>query len=440
MPCSGARWGFCARAVGLGAVLLLLMVALVALSAGPMAAWAQSPAAPARQAEPSGVEPSGQAPPGGATGPGLAKQRAQMQRLGQEREHARQQLQQIQASESELRSEIEQLSTLVAESHRRKEALEDRIQSQQALARQQAQEAQHLQDEIKASKVRIGQRLRRLYRLAKQGHSALLFQMARFQTFAKDTRYLALLQDSDLAAIARYEELGRQLAAKKQQVEESVQRLLALQTELDDETKELSDREAYLQAAIADTTKNRAMYKKYLADVEQMMARMEQAVTRMEQAALAEAAPPVAVAPEALRGNLPAPVQGRVIAAFGAQDPRYDMKKLQRGIVIRVAPRAPVKAVAAGRAVHAGPFRGYQDLVVLDHGQGLFTVYGHLQDVTIKRGDWVRQGTELGVATYQPVDDAYDVYFEIRNNGTPANPLTWLKAGSLSGPVASAGK
>ncbi len=96
-----------------------------------------------------------------------------------------------------------------------------------------------------------------------------------------------------------------------------------------------------------------------------------------------------------------------------------------------VVKNAPVRAVAGGRAVHAGKFRGYQALVVLDHGQGLFTVYGHLQDLTVKRGQWVRQGASLGRGTYQPVDQAYNVYFEVRHNGIPDDPLGWIQPGRL---------
>ncbi len=161
---------------------------------------------------------------------------------------------------------------------------------------------------------------------------------------------------------------------------------------------------------------------------------MESAVTKMEADARAAAPTMPAAAPkkpEELRGALPPPVQGEVIAAFGAQDPRYDLKKTQRGILVRVGPKAAVTAVTAGRAVHAGPFRGYQSLVVLDHGGGLFTVYGHLEELQVKRGDWVQPGATLGVATYQPVDEAYDLYFEIRHDGKPDDPLTWLKPGSL---------
>jgi septal ring factor EnvC (AmiA/AmiB activator) len=370
-------------------------------------------------------------PAGGA----LGEHRAQIERLERERRQAERQLATIQASEGELRSEIAQLAERVRESHQRKEALEERIAQQQALAERQRREAQRLEAEVRAGERRIGQRLRRLYRLAKQGRTGLLFQMARFRTFAKDSRTVALLQDGDRAAIAQFQALARELAAQREQLARSMGRLLALRTELEEESRQLTERESYLRAAMGDVSRNRTLYRQYLDEVEQMRVRMASAVARLEAEAetRAKAAPPPTRprSPAELRGTLPPPAQGRVIAAFGAQDPRYELKKRQRGIVLRVAPKAAVAAVAAGRAVHAGPFRGYQALVVLDHGEGLFTVYGHLEGLRVQRGDWVPAGAEVGSATYQPVDEAYDVYFEVRHNGKPDDPLQWLQPGRL---------
>ena len=164
---------------------------------------------------------------------------------------------------------------------------------------------------------------------------------------------------------------------------------------------------------------------------------MATAIERMEARRKPAPAVPDPVDPKTLEGTLPAPVSGRVVAEFGRQDPRYALKKFQRGIVIRVAEDASVHAVAAGMVVHAGPFRGYQELVVLDHGQGFFSVYGHLERLAFERGESVQAGDALGRPAYQPVGEGYDVYFEVRLHGKPQDPELWLKPGSLGKPQAS---
>jgi septal ring factor EnvC (AmiA/AmiB activator) len=359
----------------------------------------------------------------------LQEKHAQQRRLDQEKRQIQQRLAGIQASEEELQSEIERLSDLVRTSRRRKADLERSIALQNEAIAQQTRELERLKREIRDGRRRIVQRMARLYRMLKNGRSAVLFQMARFQSFFKDSRYLALLQQADREAILQYEALNRDVEAKKAVVERNLERLVTLRGELAGETRQLDEREAFLRSSLADVANNKVLYRRYLKNLEGMLARMDTALARLEQEAAGNKPPPAPLEPEALRGRLPAPVQGDLLAGFGEQDPRYDLKKLQRGIVLRVTPAAPVQAVAGGAAVHAGPFRGYQQLVVLDHGRGLFTVYGHLENLAVRRGERVEAGALLGRSAYQPVDEAYNVYFEIRLQGQPDDPLRWLQPG-----------
>ena len=174
-------------------------------------------------------------------------------------------------------------------------------------------------------------------------------------------------------------------------------------------------------------------YDEALADQERLYDRidgMETAIARIERNKKINASITRVQDPETLRGALPPPAPGSVIAGFGQRDPRYDLKKFQRGVVIRVDEATPVTAIAPGRVVHAGPFRGYQQLVVLDHGKSLFSVYGHMDGLAVERGSTVQTGMRLGNATYQPIGKNYDVYFEIRWDGKAVDPLKWLKPNS----------
>ncbi len=407
----GARWsgrGACARLPGRRPVLWLLpALVLLGLVGGPGAARPDEPKPPE-----------------------LAPQRAKIEQLRRERTAAEHQLARFEASEEELQSEITHLADLVRASRQRQDALQQRIGAQQRVTDAQARELARLKREIAQGRERIGQRLHRLYRMTKLGRSAALFQVARHLTFAKDSHYVALLQEADRQAIAQYEALNADLVEKQAQVERTLERLLTLREELDEETALLAERRVFLRTSLRDAARNRELYGKYLRDLERMMSGMEATIARLEQEAKARQVVPSK--PAELRGTLPAPAAGAVIARFGEQDPRYDdLKKRQRGVVLRVAPYAPVAAVAPGRVVHAGPFRGYQALVVLEHGGGLFTVYGHLERLEVGRGEHVPQGRTLGRATYQPVQDAYDVYFEVRYNGQPDDPQHWIAPGRL---------
>lgn len=122
-----------------------------------------------------------------------------------------------------------------------------------------------------------------------------------------------------------------------------------------------------------------------------------------------------------LRGNLSWPVRGRVIARYGSRThPRYRTKTTNLGIDIQPAAPTTVSAVAAGRVVFSDRFLGYGNLVIVDHGDGYYTLYGNLDELSATVGTTVHPGSPLGI-----VSDY--LHFEIRSQGQPLNPDQWLR-------------
>ena len=114
------------------------------------------------------------------------------------------------------------------------------------------------------------------------------------------------------------------------------------------------------------------------------------------------------------------PVAGRIAAGFGAEDA---IGLRQSGLVLVPRPRAQVVAPAAGRVAFAGPYRGYGNLVILDHGKGWISVVTGLATLDTRTGDELTGGSPLGLAAAR---DAR-VGLELRRAGTPVNPLDWLR-------------
>ncbi|HWV39512.1 MAG TPA: M23 family metallopeptidase [Vulgatibacter sp.] len=132
----------------------------------------------------------------------------------------------------------------------------------------------------------------------------------------------------------------------------------------------------------------------------------------------------------ALRGSLESPVEGAVVEVlFGKTvDARFHTVVHQNGIDLRAPKGAPVRAVAAGRVAFAAPFRAYGNLVILDHGDGFHTLYGHLDSFAVAEGEEVAAGRTIGaVGDSGSLKGAY-LYFEIREGAKPVDPLPWLRS------------
>jgi murein DD-endopeptidase MepM/ murein hydrolase activator NlpD len=120
-------------------------------------------------------------------------------------------------------------------------------------------------------------------------------------------------------------------------------------------------------------------------------------------------------------GRLQWPVSGSVTSGFGMR-----WGRMHEGIDIAVPAGTPVHAAAAGRIAYAGWMSGYGNLVVVDHGGGLSTAYGHNTSVTVSVGQDVAAGEEIAVSGSTGHSTGPHVHFEVRVNGAPVDPLGYL--------------
>jgi septal ring factor EnvC (AmiA/AmiB activator) len=114
--------------------------------------------------------------------------------------------------------------------------------------------------------------------------------------------------------------------------------------------------------------------------------------------------------------------------AFGRQvDPEFGTQTLRNGVEIDAPAGAQVVAVADGRVLFAGWFRGYGQMVIVDHGADDLTVLGYLDALSVKKGDMVRAGQEIGTVGETGSLSGAGLYFEIRAGGKPVDPQIWLQ-------------
>ncbi len=137
--------------------------------------------------------------------------------------------------------------------------------------------------------------------------------------------------------------------------------------------------------------------------------------------------PPAVGAFGGLKGQLPMPVRGELAGRFGAP-PAAAIAPSNKGIFVRAPGGAEVRAVAAGRVVFADWMRGYGNLLILDHGDGYLTIYGNNESVLKRVGDAVHGGEPVATVGPSGGNEASGLYFELRFQGRPFDPLPWLRS------------
>lgn len=122
------------------------------------------------------------------------------------------------------------------------------------------------------------------------------------------------------------------------------------------------------------------------------------------------------------------PVRGKISAPFGSRiHPVFKTKVFNSGIDIKAASGAPVKAAASGEVLYNGWIRGFGQVVILDHGGNVSTVYAHLASASVREGDSVKAGSVLGTVGNSGTDAEYALHFEVRRGGSAQNPMNYLK-------------
>lgn len=129
-----------------------------------------------------------------------------------------------------------------------------------------------------------------------------------------------------------------------------------------------------------------------------------------------------------LKGRLRLPVRGELVGRFGA--PRLAAETggaPAKGVFIRAAEGDMVRAVAAGRVVYADWMRGFGNLLIVDHGENFLTIYGNNESLLKQTGDPVMLGEALATVGASGGSEETGLYFELRHEGRPFDPLGWVR-------------
>ena len=125
------------------------------------------------------------------------------------------------------------------------------------------------------------------------------------------------------------------------------------------------------------------------------------------------------------RGKLSLPVNARISASFGS---RRNIGNLRwQGIMLRGKSGSEISAVYSGRVVYADWMRGFGLLLILDHGDGYMSLYGHNESVLVEEGDWVESGQSVATMGMSGGGAQPGLYFEIRHKGKPQDPMRWCR-------------
>ncbi|NWA28770.1 murein hydrolase activator EnvC [Pseudomonas gingeri] len=316
---------------------------------------------------------------------------------------------------------------------------------------------------------------RAAYQGGRQEYLKLLLNQQNPEKFARTLTYYDYLSQARMAQLKNFNETLRQLANVENDINLQQAQLLVQKSSLDSQRDELDkvrkERQANLaklnddvkarDQKLASREQDQADLSKVLKTIEETLARQareaeearqkallaqqEAEKKRQREAAVASDDSPRAprkTTPGALvsssgesfggpfasaRGKLPWPVDGRLLARFG-ETRGDDARTKWDGVMISAPAGSQVHAVHGGRVVFADWLRGAGLLVILDHGNGYLSLYGHNQTLLKSAGDVVKAGESISTVGNSGGQEAPALYFAIRQQGHPSDPAQWCRA------------
>jgi septal ring factor EnvC (AmiA/AmiB activator) len=303
-----------------------------------------------------------------------------------------------------------------------------------------------LKEDIEYRQHQIQKRLVSVYKAGFAGDLRFFFSAETFPQLLEGTRYMKSVLENDRKILADYNSRIQRLTQLQENLKQEAQKKERIKSSIELKKGEIEaekKKKAEYLAKVQDDKKN---YQASLQQLEANSRRLQATIQKLEALSRKHAAEEKKAAAKAAKkgvaslppstdkgfgsqkGRLSMPIRGKIISGFGRhKHPQFNSYTFNNGISIAAPAGTDVRAVYDGKVIYAEYFKGYGNLVIIDHGGGYFSLYAHNSRIQKNVGTTVAKNDV--VASVGDVDSTNGpmLYFEIRYQGKPVDPSQWVR-------------
>jgi murein hydrolase activator len=357
---------------------------------------------------------------------GLDDSRKQLEEIRRRIKETANTLEEKKAAERALTADLKTVEKEMTRISGRLTALEGQLKSVNQQIAEKKAEAEATRSRIASVEKQVKKRLVTLYKGGETGRLRLLFDPESPARAAENYQYMGRVVRRDRELLTLYRHQLGELAGIIEHLAMLREREQQVMANLRRERETLRQAESLKEALLARTRADRTSLAASLDTLQERAKRLGELIKKLESARPREYThkPGPASSFARQKGKLPWPAAGRILIGFGTRrNPEMGALHDSQGIEIAAGSQVPIAAVWSGEIVFADWFKGYGNLLILDHGDSYHTLYAQASRLTRKVGDRVNQGDTLG---FSGLEGAAGVYFEIRHGGSPLDPTVWL--------------
>ena len=285
-------------------------------------------------------------------------------------------------------------------------------------------EQRSLQTQLDQQATYLRQQIRSAYAMGRQEYLKVLLNQQEPDRVARLLRYYDYINKKRTEQIEEYLGTARQLNVVQSEIITRGKTLEQVRRSLQDRRTELLAEQKKRQSVVKQLSQEIAGRGNELKTLQADQKRLEQLLQAVTEA-IVKLPPPRDASPfPQMRGKLPWPIKGRVLSAYGSK--QYNNRITSHGMLIQAREGDVIRSVHGGRVVFADWLRGFGFMLIIDHGDGYMSLYGHNQTLSKEPGDWVHGGEIVATAGSTGGQQSNGLYFEIRSGGQPLDPINWI--------------
>jgi septal ring factor EnvC (AmiA/AmiB activator) len=245
------------------------------------------------------------------------------------------------------------------------------------------------------------------------------------QDLGRQMHYFGAIKEARTEKIRKLQNLLLKVKETEQAISTKTTDLRLQSEDLHARQIQLSDTLKKKQAILAKLEKTIQSNSQRLKSMQADQSRVEALLKELEASVLNLPLPSDSAPFSKQKSKLPWPSRAKVSTKFGSKI--ANGKLTQNGIRFGTKEDDSVTAIYSGRVIFSNWIRGFGLLIIIDHGEQFMSLYGNNKSLTKETGDWVRAGETIAISSESTTNPESGLYFEIRKNGQPINPLNWLK-------------
>ncbi|MFQ5991158.1 MAG: murein hydrolase activator EnvC family protein [Nitrospiraceae bacterium] len=285
-----------------------------------------------------------------------------------------------------------------------------------------------LQARIKQRRSSILARLRVQYIEGRFGNLGVLLGTDDYASFHRRFQYLSAVSKREYDLMESFRHDIERLEQVEHDREDARGEMLGLKRTTEKTLARIRNLKRQKTRYVAKLSRQKESYERVIKEKQQSASRVDALLKELEQRRKAAAARALKRGSAgALKGLFRWPAEGEVVSFFGRQKhPNFDTYVHRKGIEIRTEEGSPIKAVMAGEVAYADWLKGYGLVIILDHGNGFFSLYAHASKLLVRAGKPVRVSQVIGETGDTGMTKDNKLYFELRKGANPVDPLVWL--------------